>query len=241
MDVLKVLRDLGAGLDAVSPWEVLLGVKLGFPRERILLTGNNVSDEEMRFVRELGVLINVDSLSQLRRYGGMFPGAEISIRVNPSIGAGHHGYAVTGGLTKFGIYLNQLGRVLDIAREFNLRVVGLHAHTGSGILSPEPYLRTLEVLLGIARRLSSLEFVDVGGGFSIPYRPGERPLDLAYLGSKISKLLERFEREYYHVKLRVEPGRYLVANAGILLVRVVDVKEVEVGSTRKVFVGVDPV
>jgi diaminopimelate decarboxylase len=105
VDVLRTLRDLGAGLDAVSPWEVLLGVRLGFPKERILFTGSSVSDEEMRFVRELGVLVNVDSLSQLRRYGRMFPGTEVSIRVNPGIGAGHHGYAVTGGVTKFGVYL----------------------------------------------------------------------------------------------------------------------------------------
>jgi diaminopimelate decarboxylase len=239
VDVLRTLRDLGAGLDAVSPWEVLLGVRLGFPKERILFTGSSVSDEEMRFVRELGVLVNVDSLSQLRRYGRMFPGTEVSIRVNPGIGAGHHGYAVTGGVTKFGVYLDQLDRALDIVREYNLRVVGLHTHIGSGILDPEPYLRAVEVLLDVARRFSSLEFIDIGGGFGVPYRPGERPLDIAYLGSRVSEMVEEFSRRYGHVRLRVEPGRYLVATAGVLLVRVVDVKEVEVGGTRRVFVGVD--
>jgi diaminopimelate decarboxylase len=239
VDVLRTLRDLGAGLDAVSPWEVLLGVRLGFPKERILFTGSSVSDEEMRFVRELGALVNVDSISQLRRYGRMFPGTEVSIRVNPGIGAGHHGYAVTGGVTKFGVYLDQLGRALDIVREYNLRVVGLHTHIGSGILDPEPYLRAVEVLLDVARRFSSLEFIDVGGGFGVPYRPGERPLDIAYLGSRVSEMVEEFSRRYGHVRLRVEPGRYLVATAGVLLVRVVDVKEVEVGGTRRVFVGVD--
>lgn len=239
VDVLRTLRDLGAGLDAVSPWEVLLGVRLGFPKGRILFTGSSVSDEEMRFVRELGVLVNVDSLSQLRRYGRMFPGTEVSIRVNPGIGAGHHGYAVTGGVTKFGVYLDQLDRALDIAREYKLRVVGLHTHIGSGILDPEPYLRAVEVLLDVARRFSSLEFIDVGGGLGVPYRPGERPLDVSYLGSRVSEMVEEFSRRYGHVRLRVEPGRYLVATAGVLLVRVVDVKEVEVGGTRKVFVGVD--
>jgi diaminopimelate decarboxylase len=239
VDVLRTLRDLGAGLDAVSPWEVLLGVRLGFPKERILFTGSSVSDEEMRFVRELGTLVNVDSLSQLRRYGRMYPGTEVSIRVNPGIGAGHHGYAVTGGVTKFGVYLDQLGRALDIVREYNLRVVGLHTHIGSGILDPEPYLRAVEVLLDVARRFSSLEFIDAGGGFGVPYRPGERPLDIAYLGSRVSEMVEEFSRRYGHVRLRVEPGRYLVATAGVLLVRVVDVKEVEVGGTRRVFVGVD--
>jgi len=86
VEILKFLRDLGAGLDAVSPYEVLLGIRVGFKPEKILFTGSSVSDEEMRFVKELGVLVNVDSLSQLKRFGKMFPGSEVSIRVNPGFG-----------------------------------------------------------------------------------------------------------------------------------------------------------
>lgn len=240
VDVLKTLRDLGAGLDAVSPWEALLGIRLGFPREKILFTGNNVSDEEMRFVKEeLGVLINVDSISQLRRYGRMYPGTEVSIRVNPGVGAGHHGYAVTGGVTKFGIYLNQLGKAIEVVREYGLKVVGLHAHIGSGILNTEPHIKTLEILLNAARKFDSLEFVDLGGGFGIPYRPEEKPPDLTQFGRKASELLESFSRERHHVKLRLEPGRFIVGDAGVLLVRVVDVKEVLTEGVEKVFVGVD--
>jgi len=238
--ILKTLKDLGSGLDAVSPFEALLGVKLGFPRERILFTGSSVSDEEMRFVKEeLGVLINVDSISQLRRYGRLFPGTEVSVRINPGIGAGHHGYAVTGGVTKFGIYLDQVARVKEVASEYSLRVVGLHTHIGSGVLEVEPYLRALEVLLEVARGFKDLKFVDLGGGFGIPYRPGEKPLDVATLGTEVAKRLKEFSRKYGHVKLRLEPGRYLVGNAGILLVRVVDIKEVSLGGVMKVFVGVD--
>lgn len=240
VDVLKTLKGLGAGLDAVSPWEALLGIKLGFPREKILFTGNNVSDEEMRFVKEeLGVLINVDSIPQLRRYGRMYPGTEVSIRVNPGVGAGHHGYAVTGGVTKFGIYLNQLGEAVELARDHGLKVVGLHAHIGSGILDPEPHIKTLETLLNAAGKFNSLEFIDLGGGFGIPYRPGEEPLDLTQLGRRVSELLESFTRKHHHIKLRLEPGRFLVGDAGVLLVKVVDVKEVLADGVKKVFVGVD--
>jgi len=107
--ILSILRDLGSGLDAVSPLEVLLGIKLGFPKDKILFTGVNVSDEEMLFVRgELGVMINIDSLSQLERYGRLFPETEASIRINPGFGRGYHRYTITGGITKFGIYPFQI-------------------------------------------------------------------------------------------------------------------------------------
>ncbi|MEM1681990.1 MAG: diaminopimelate decarboxylase [Sulfolobales archaeon] len=240
IEILKTLRDLGSGLDAVSPWEALLGLKLGFRREKILFTGNNVADEEMKFVRgELGVLVNVDSVSQLRRYGRLFPETEVSIRINSGIGAGHHEYAVTGGVTKFGIYLNQLEQVKTLVRDYRLRVVGVHTHIGSGILDAEPFLEAAKVLIGVASQFTSVEFLDIGGGFGIPYKSGEKPLDLQYLGRKLAELVEGFSTRYGHVKLRVEPGRFIVGNAGVLLVRVVDVKEVEVSGLKKVFVGVD--
>ncbi|MCX8185451.1 MAG: diaminopimelate decarboxylase [Sulfolobales archaeon] len=240
VEILKALRDLGAGLDAVSPWEAALAVRIGFKREKILFTGSNVESEEMKFVRgELGILVNVDSISQLRRYGRMFPDTEVSIRINPGIGAGHHEYAVTGGITKFGIYLNQLKQVEDILKEHRLKLVGLHTHIGSGILRPEPFIDAAEKLLQIAVNFTNLEFIDIGGGFGIPYRPSEKPLDLDYLGDKLSSLFEDFTSRYGNLKLRVEPGRFIVGNAGVLLVRVVDIKEVESKEFRKVFVGVD--
>ncbi|HWQ17358.1 MAG TPA: diaminopimelate decarboxylase [Sulfolobales archaeon] len=239
-EILTILRDLGSGLDAVSPFEALLGIMLGFSKEKILFTGTSVSDDEMKFVRgELGVMINIDSPSQLKRYGRLFPGTEVSVRVNPGIGAGHHGYAVTGGVTKFGVYLNQIERVRDIAREFGLRIVGLHMHIGSGILDASVYGGALDVLLSVARRFSGLEFIDIGGGLGIPYKPDERTIDLDLFGSVVSKALRDFSQSYGYVKLRIEPGRYIVGNAGVLLVRVVDIKEVEVNGSRKIFVGVD--
>ncbi|MEM1610299.1 MAG: diaminopimelate decarboxylase [Sulfolobales archaeon] len=238
--ILSILRDLGSGLDAVSPLEVLLGIKMGFPKEKILFTGVNVSDEEMLLVRgELGVMINIDSLSQLERYGRLFPETDISIRINPGFGGGHHRYTITGGLTKFCIYTSQIERAIEIARRYRLRIAGLHMHIGSGIYDVEPYLRGLEILLDLATRLGDVEFIDIGGGLGIPYRPGDKGVDIDLLGSRVSELLEEFSRKYWEVKLRIEPGRYIVGNAGILLTKVVDIKEIEYAGEKKLFIGVD--
>jgi diaminopimelate decarboxylase len=238
--ILSILRDLGSGLDAVSPLEVLLGIKLGFPKDKILFTGVNVSDEEMLFIRgELGVMINIDSLSQLERYGRLFPETKVSIRINPGFGRGHHRYTITGGITKFGIYPSQIEKAIEISRKYGLKIAGLHMHIGSGIYDVELYLKGLEILLNIATRLGGIEFIDIGGGLGIPYRPGDKEMDIDLLGFKVSELLEEFTRRYWEVKLRIEPGRYIVGNAGVLLTRVIDVKEIEHAGGKKLFIGVD--
>lgn len=238
--ILEILRDAGSGLDTVSPWEVLLGLGLGFRPEKILFTGVGVSDEEMALVRgRLGVMVNIDSISQLKRYGRMFPGTEVSLRINTGVGAGHHRYSVTGGVTKFGIFESQLGLAQEIAREHKLRIVGIHTHIGSGFLDPGPFLESSEALLRIAERLRDLEFVDFGGGFGIPYRRGEAPLDIEALGKRLSELVDRFSKRQGALKLRLEPGRLIVGSAGVLLTRVVDVKRISWGGLEKIFVIVD--
>ncbi|MBE9390601.1 diaminopimelate decarboxylase [Fervidicoccus fontis] len=239
IDILKVLKEEGSGLDVVSPFEALLGVKLGFQKDKILFTGNNVSNEEMKFLKELGILINIDSISQLKRYGIMFPGTDISIRINPGIGYGHHEYAKTGGLTKFGIYLNEIETAKEYVMKYNLRIRGIHIHIGSGILQTDPYISALNILLKIANEFKDLEFIDLGGGLGIPYRPGEEKFDLGDFGEKVSSILEDFSRKHGHVKLRIEPGRYIVGSCGVLLVRVVSIKDVSLNGKRKIFIGVD--
>ncbi|MCX8185379.1 MAG: diaminopimelate decarboxylase [Sulfolobales archaeon] len=238
--VLSILRDLGAGVDASSPQEVLLSIMLGFPKEKIMFTGNGVTDEEMKYVRgELGVLVNVDSISQLRRYGRLFPDTETSIRVNPGFGYGYHEFTTTGGLTKFGIGLDSLDRALEIAREYRLKVVGLHSHIGSGIFAVEPYTRVTKLLLNLAKNLPDVEFVDIGGGMGIPQKPGDGEFNHVEFGQVISELVEEYSKSFSSIKLRIEPGRFIVGNAGVLLTRVVEVKEVSQSGARRIFVIVD--
>ncbi|MEM0044380.1 MAG: diaminopimelate decarboxylase [Sulfolobales archaeon] len=240
IEILRIIRDLGGGLDVVSPFEALLGVRLGFSSDKILFTGSSVSDEEMRFVRgDLGIMINIDSLSQLRRYGRIFPETEISLRLNLMIGAGHHSYTVTGGATKFGIQISEIDRAVEIARENKLKISGLHTHIGSGVMSIEPYTSAMRKLLEIASRFRDLDFIDIGGGFGVPYRSDEKPLDIKLLGSTISRMLIESGLGDGVLKLRIEPGRFLTAEAGVLLVRVIDVKKIEENGGLRIFVGVD--
>ncbi|MEM4658933.1 MAG: diaminopimelate decarboxylase [Sulfolobales archaeon] len=238
--ILATLRDLGAGLDSSSPWEVVLGLMLGFKREKIMFTGSGVTDEEMRYVRgELGVLVNVDSIRQLRRYGRLFPETDVSIRINPGFGYGYHEFTTAGGLTKFGISIDLLSKALEIAKEYKLKIVGLHSHIGSGVFAVEPYVKVTKLLLDIAVGLHDLEFIDIGGGMGVPYRPEEAEFDHIAFGRAVSELLENYSKSIGEIKLRIEPGRFIVGNAGVLLTRVVEVKVVEFGGSRKVFAIVD--
>jgi diaminopimelate decarboxylase len=225
-------------VDAVSPGEVALALKTGWEPRCIVFTGNNASDEEVRFAVDNGVMVTIDSLSLLRRMGRMYPGARVWVRFNTLIGAGHHSHCITGGpKSKFGIWRSQVDETKRIAKRHGLKIVGAHQHIGSQILNHETLIRAANALLPIARQLPDLEFVDFGGGFGVPYRPEEKPLDLRAFGRAFDEIFSRF-CEKYGKKLTpcFEPGRFLVAESGILVVRVTTVKKNPDG---RVFVGVD--
>ncbi|MCI4396446.1 MAG: diaminopimelate decarboxylase [Thermoprotei archaeon] len=238
--ILKVFKDLGAGLDAVSPYEVLVGRMASFPPESILFTGNSVSDDDMRIVANTGALINVESMSQLRRYAALFGNGKISLRLNLGYGGGYHSYLVTGGKTKFGLSLWEVNEALKFARDRGIEVIGLHTHMGSGITDWKLYQNALLELLKIAERIEEIEFVDVGGGFAISYRGSDPSLDILSLGKSLSGVMEKYrDSTGKELKLLVEPGRYLVASSGILIARVTDIKKVESSDESTYFVGVD--
>ncbi|MBM3262177.1 MAG: diaminopimelate decarboxylase [candidate division Zixibacteria bacterium] len=235
--ILRLLREEGACIDAVSPGEVYLALYAGFAPDRILFTGNNVTDEEMAYLLAQRILINIDSLSQLERYGRMAPGTDISLRINPDTGSGHHDHCITGGPdSKFGLCLDQLDEIRALSDRSKLQVVGLHAHVGSGILDAEPFMKAVDALLGVVPYFAHLTFVDFGGGFGVPYAPDERPLDIRDFGDRLSSRFRDFCAAYGRLlRLKLEPGRYLVAEAGTLLTRCNTVKT----NRLKTFVGVD--
>jgi diaminopimelate decarboxylase len=237
LEVMRALIEEGCGIDATSPGEVFFAVEAGCRPADVMLTGSNITDAEMAMVRHYGVMINMDSVRQLERYGEKYPGTEVSLRINPEIGAGGHEHVVTGGPdVKFGIMHDRLPEALGIANLHGLKVVGAHMHIGSNILDHKPFIEAAKVFLESVKLLPDLRFVDLGGGFGVPYGPDQKDADLAAFGKSVTGMFGGLCGEYgRELELVFENGRFYVAQAGHLLVRVVDVKK----TRTHVFVGTD--
>jgi len=242
--VMRILEQEGSGIDAVSPGEIYTSLLAGFTSERILYTGNNVTDEELEFALSSGVRLNLDSLSQLERLSKL-PGADgkdISFRVNPKVGAGHHDHCITGGeLSKFGIMEERTVEAYQKAIDLGFSPVGIHAHIGSGILDPEPFKLAVHTLMDVAGQVYrevevEFEFIDFGGGIGIPYEPQESILDLEKFSEEITTLFKEKLYEYNmgNPTMCLEPGRYIVGDASYLLTRVNTIKQ-----SYREFAGVD--
>lgn len=227
--LLRIIHEEGLHADAISPGEIFFLQKAGFKPQEIFYIGNNVSPQEMKFAIESGVTISVDSLSQLEQYGALNPGGKVAIRINPGIGAGHSEKVMTAGNnTKFGIYPHLIPQVKRILKEHNLKLVGINQHIGSLFMEPTPYIEAAKTLLSIAEEFDELEFIDFGGGFGIPYRKqeGEKRLDLKALGEQLDEIIASWTaKRGIYPAFQIEPGRYIVAECGVLLGEVYAVKE----------------
>lgn len=235
--VLRILEQEGSGIDAVSIGEVRTCLKAGFTPDRIMYTGVFVSTEELKQVVETGVMINLDSVSEMERLAEIKPGAKISFRITPGIGSGHGEKVITGNKgAKFGIPKDKVVETYLRAQDLGLEPIGIHAHIGSGGQSVEPFVEEAEVLAGLINQLSEagidLEFVDIGGGIGVPYKPNEDEMDLGEFASQVTDV---FQMDTDVKKLIIEPGRYIVCDACVLLTRCTDVKDTGV----KKYIGVD--
>ncbi len=226
LELLKIIREEGCVVDAMSPGELFMNQKAGFANENILYVCNNVSAAELQNAIDNNVLISVDSLSQLKLLGSLQKGGKVVVRFNPGIGAGHHQKVITAGKeTKFGVTPDMIPEVFKILKEYNLTLAGINQHIGSLFMEAEGYLNAAEFLLSLAESLpgnalDELEIIDFGGGFGIPYQKyaGEQRLDFAELGKSLHELLTTFvEKTAYQGKFFVEPGRYVVAECSVLL------------------------
>jgi diaminopimelate decarboxylase len=243
LTVLRILQSEGAYIDAVSPGEVFLGLSSGFTPDRILFTGTSVRNDELKFLVGTNITINVDSQSELDRLLKIAVPPVVSVRVNPEVGAGHHSHCITAGPeSKFGLWEEETIQAYAIAKRARVERFGIHMHIGSGILELEPYVAAVENLLNIAKRVHEevgidFEFIDIGGGLGVPYKPEDKDLDLSEFSTKVVSMFKAKVKEYVLGKpfLCVEPGRYLVSDASILLTAVNTVKE----TPSKKFVGVD--
>jgi len=243
LNVLRILHSQGAYLDTVSPGEVFLALSAGFTPDRIMFTGTSVRNDELKMLADANITINIDSQSEMDRLLKISVPQILSVRVNPEVGAGHHSHCITAGAeSKFGLCEEEVIQAYAIAQRARVGRFGIHMHIGSGILDPEPYVAAVEKLLKIAKRVHKevgidFEFIDIGGGLGVPYKPEDKELDLADFSSKVVSLFKNKVKEYGLGKpfLFVEPGRYLVADSTVLLTTVNTVK---VTPARK-FVGVD--
>jgi len=235
--ILRILEQEGAGIDAVSIGEVKTCLKAGFTPDRIMYTGVNVSDRELKEVAELGVMINLDSKCEMERLAKISPGHKISFRITPGVGSGHSDKVITGSKgAKFGIPLDEVIDTYARAKDLGFDIKGIHAHIGSGGQSVEPFLDMMQVILDLVAELSEigieLDFIDMGGGIGVPYKPQEDEMDVEELATEITDMIE----QQSDVKtLVLEPGRYIVCDAVVLLTSVNDVKD---AGTKK-YIGCD--
>jgi len=218
---LQIVKSEGVEVDAVSPGEIVAAKAAGFEPSEIFYIGNNASEDEMRFAIDAGVKISVDSLEQLEMYGRLNPRGDVAVRFNPGIGAGHHVKVVTGGKkTKFGVNAEYVPQVKELIKKYGLHLVGINQHIGSLFLDDEAFVKSIGNLFDIARQFENLDFIDMGGGFGISYKKedGIEDLDLTKLGKVMDEQFSKFAAEYgKDVTFRVEPGRYISAEAGVLL------------------------
>lgn len=223
--LLRIIRSEGCVVDAMSPGELHLNTLAGFTPDEITYVCNNVSAEELKNAVDHGCVVSVDSLAQLELFGQVAPGGRVMVRFNPGIGAGHSEKVVTGGKkTKFGVDPDMLPEVEAIVARHQLCLVGVNQHIGSLFMEAGPYLDAMNILLATAERLLKLgyplEIVDFGGGFGMPYHKyeGQSRMDMEALGKAIhSCLTEWSERTGYKGRFFIEPGRYVVAECGVVL------------------------
>jgi diaminopimelate decarboxylase len=237
INILKLFRKMGSGLDTVSVQEVSIGIRAGFDPQDIIFTPNCVSLEEIEEAVSYGVKINIDNTSILEQFGQAFPDTPVCIRINPHIMAGANAKTSVGHIdSKFGISFHQMPLVHRIVEATGLKVEGVHMHTGSDILDPEVFLSGAEILLNIAKEFPDLDYIDFGSGFKVAYKPGDVETDIEELGSRISERFNKFCEEYgKDLKLMFEPGKFMVSEAGYFFAQVNVIKQ----TTSTVFAGVD--
>jgi diaminopimelate decarboxylase len=236
-EVLKALREQGIKIDASSGFEAAFAVSQGFAPSDVLLTSQQLA-RNLDDLIERGVLFNATSLRQLEEYGKLFPGTEVGVRLNPGIGSGHSARTNVGGVSSsFGIWHEYLPRVSSLAANHRLTISRLHTHIGSGT-DPKTWREATELSLGLAQLLPDVRTLNLGGGFKVGRMDDETSADMKVVGKAIASQLKAFARKTgRELHLELEPGTFLVANAGMLIASIEDITDT--GSEGYTFLKVD--
>ena len=238
INILKYIKSLGANVDCSSINEVKMALHAGFPVERILYTSNGIAFSEIEEAQNIGVIINIDSLSNLEKFGKKFGhNYPVGIRLRPNIMAGGNLKISTGHeKSKFGIPVEQIDKIISLVDKYKIYINDLHIHTGSEIKDVDVFVKGIEVLFDIIPRFKELQVIDLGGGFKVPYKKGDTETDINLLAQKVDKLFASHPNPGgKHLQVWFEPGKFLVSACGYFITKVNVIKE----SKDTTFVGVD--
>ncbi|WP_148244862.1 diaminopimelate decarboxylase [Enterobacter asburiae] len=229
--ILRLMREQGVKVDSVSLGEIERALAAGFdPKadsDAIVFTADVIDDATLARVHELQIPVNAGSVDMLEQLGQVSPGHRVWLRVNPGFGHGHSQKTNTGGEnSKHGIWYADMPAALEVLQRYSLKLVGIHMHIGSGV----DYGHLEQVCGAMVRQVvdfgQDLEAISAGGGLSIPYREGEEAIDTDHYYGLWSAARDQIAAHLGHaVKLEIEPGRFLVAEAGVLVSQVRSVKE----------------
>lgn len=228
INILKYIKSIGCNIDCSSVNEVMLAIKAGFEPQNILYTSNNIAFSEIEMAKDLGVNINIDSLSNLERFGKKFGHSyPVGVRLRPNIMAGGNLKISTGHIdSKFGVPLEQISDIVKLAKETNLYIRALHIHTGSEIKDVEVFAKGIEVLFEYVHLFPELEVIDLGGGFKVKYKQDDEETDIEELGKKVAEEFADLEKKAgRHFQVWFEPGKFLVSEAGYFITQVNVVKQ----------------
>ena len=236
--ILKVVKDMGCNIDCSSINEVKLALHVGFLPTNILYTSNSVGFEEIAAAVELGVHVNIDSLSNLEKFGAKFGASKsVGVRIRPDVMAGGNLKISTGhDKSKFGIPVAQLAELKSIQEKFQINIRTLHIHTGSEIKDVAVFIKSADVFEALLSHFPTVEVLDFGGGFKVPYQPGEKGTDMALLGAEVNKAMQHLSAKFgRNLSAWFEPGKYMVSEAGFFIAKVNVLKT----SGEHVFAGIN--
>lgn len=238
INILKYIKELGANVDCSSINEVKLALHAGFTPARILYTSNGIAFEEIAEAKELGVHINIDSISNLEKFGKTYGHSyPVGLRLRPNIMAGGNLKISTGhDKSKFGIPVDQIEKILEVVETNNIFVRNLHIHTGSEIKDVDVFVKGIEVLFSIIPRFKELESIDLGGGFKVPYKDGDHETDINLLAQKVGEAFANHPNPNGKpLQVWFEPGKFMVSESGYLVTEVNVLKQ----TNATTFVGVN--
>jgi len=238
LSILRLMKENGVDMDVVSPQELEMGLIAGYDGSNITFTPSGVHFSEIEYAVSKGAIVNLDNLSVLEKFGATYGSSQpCLIRIKPHVfGGGNEKIMTAHPESKFGISIHQKAEILAIIKKYDMQVIGLHQHTGSDIKDGKTFEQAASALFDFAYDFKDLQIIDLGGGFKVPYSPEDPGVNMKEVGQIMSNAFLAFCAKYgRELRLWVEPGKFLVSEAGTFLAETNVVKLDPV----KTFVGIN--